>query len=55
MKKVIDEKCSCGHYKSQHFGSIVTVGHGPCAICICKRFTWSGYVYSYSNNTKEGK
>ena len=43
-KQVIDEKCECGHLKTQHKTGNFAVGHGACKECLCKQFTWSGWV-----------
>ena len=50
----IDEKCSCGHLRSEHHDTL-SYGHGPCAmavspdgsaICDCQQFTWTGHVFA---------
>lgn len=38
----LDEKCSCGHLKSQH-NDRYQKGHGDCKVCKCKQFTWVGW------------
>jgi hypothetical protein len=43
-KKVIDEKCSCGHKASEH-NSFLTFGQGSCKKCGCRQFTWNGWIY----------
>ena len=44
-KKIIDERCRCGHLKSEHGTTMVAVGHGSCNECGCCRFTWMEYIY----------
>ena len=41
---IIDEKCSCGHLRSDHINSAFQIGHGFCCVCGCKQFTWIGWV-----------
>jgi hypothetical protein len=44
MTKIKDERCYCGHLKSEHFNTLVR-GHGKCKKCWCKKFTWKEFVY----------
>mgnify|MGYP001564770319 CR=1 FL=1 len=41
-KLIVDEFCSCGHYRSHHNDNLggLAVGHGNCTECGCKQFTW---------------
>jgi hypothetical protein len=48
----IDEKCSCGHLRSEHHDTLA-YGHGPCAMedgvghdCPCLQFTWWEHVFA---------
>jgi hypothetical protein len=43
--------CKCGHFKHQHNDAEYTeglisvlhiIGHGPCKLCGCTKFTWVG-------------
>lgn len=57
--KIVDERCSCGHLKSEHGPSEVSKlklvmppevlsaikGHGKCTKCDCKKFTWVEFIY----------
>ena len=40
----VDELCSCGHRKSEHYDTIA-VGHGPCKKCNCIKFTWVKFIF----------
>lgn len=42
-QKVIDERCTCGHFKSRHAG---LNGHGACKEedCPCNQFTWAEWI-----------
>lgn len=42
-KEVVDERCYCGHLKSEHYGGYRQL---PCNLCKCQRFTWFGWVFS---------
>ena len=44
-KQIVDEKCSCQHYRSEH-ADLLDVGHGVCSYpdCKCKQFTWVGWI-----------
>ena len=42
-RQVIDEKCSCGHPRSEHDDRF-DVGHGSCTLCPCVQFTWIGWI-----------
>lgn len=53
--KVKDERCTCGHLKSEHSGrrhavgkgAVSVVGHGQCRAtdeCACSQFTWASFV-----------
>ena len=44
-QQVVDEKCSCGHFRSEHFDRF-DIGHGSCGWpkCPCAQFTWVGWV-----------
>lgn len=42
-RNIIDEKCSCGHLRSQHADRFAK-GHGPCNLCKCAQFTWVEFV-----------
>jgi hypothetical protein len=50
--EIIDERCDCGHLRSQH-GDRFAKGHGACTAasgvmehCPCNQFTWIGFVYA---------
>lgn len=50
-KVVTDERCYCGHLKSEHLGSMEAgLGHVgqylSCSVCSCDRFTWYGWIFS---------
>lgn len=46
-KEVVDERCYCGHLKSEHRATVFDVeGHGSCKECSCDRFTWFGWVFA---------
>jgi hypothetical protein len=58
--KIVDERCACGHLRSEHADNLggIARGHGPCCaetaetfpgsgVCSCRRFTWAGFVYEY--------
>ena len=49
-----DERCSCGHLKSEHYPSSYHIGgnltplkiggHGRCSKCNCTKFTFTDWV-----------
>lgn len=43
---VVDEKCRCGHLKSEHtdLHPVYAKGKGACKKCECERFTWVSFV-----------
>lgn len=43
----IDERCGCGHLRSNHYGPAPIAGHGACGQtpCDCNKFTWAEHVY----------
>ena len=43
-KTVVDERCYCGHLKSEH-GPYDAVGYRACLQCGCRRFVWYGWVF----------
>jgi len=50
-REIVDEKCECGHLKSEHGPSIIQGmeiegGHGECQKCQCAQFTWEEFVYA---------
>lgn len=44
-KQIVDEKCSCSHFRSEHEDHF-DIGQGICMHpdCKCKQFTWVGWV-----------
>lgn len=51
-KKILDEECYCGHYRSVHHDTIA-IGHGKCAMagCKCRKFTWAKFIYKHNAST----
>lgn len=51
-KVVVDEKCTCGCLRSQHYHSLAW-GHGCCrrprAGCICPKFQFAGFVFQVAS------
>ncbi len=45
-KTVVDERCYCGHLKSEHNET-----KWECWECPCKRFAWYGWVFSDGSET----
>lgn len=45
-KTVVDERCYCGHLKSEH-----NEGTKACQGCNCWWFTWFGWVFSDGSET----
>jgi len=55
-KEVVDERCYCGHLKSEHRdrviygrladGRALEPNEGSCMKCECPRFAWFGWVFS---------
>lgn len=45
---VIDERCTCRHFRSLHSGAYPAAGHGRCNLqnCRCEKFTWHHNVYA---------
>ena len=43
-KAIVDEKCKCGHLRSEH-NDTLAIGHGDCKVCECFKFTWTGFIY----------
>lgn len=45
---VTDERCRCGHLRSEHHDSIggAALGHGRCRRCRCQKFSWAAHVFS---------
>ena len=43
--EIIDGKCSCGHWRSEHM-DVFDIGHGGCIHpkCTCTQFTWVGWI-----------
>ncbi len=51
---IVDERCTCGHYRSVHVDTAAW-GHGACVAtvavhdhtgpCKCGKFTWSAWVF----------
>ncbi len=50
-KVQIDERCTCGCLRSQHYDSLA-FGHGSCRECICPKFTWSAHVVGAGTKSK---
>lgn len=45
---VLDEQCTCGCLRSQHFDLLcVEFGGGGCGTieCTCTKFTWAKFIY----------
>ena len=44
---ILDERCTCGHLRSEHespaCGVRASSNHLPCP---CRRFTWKAFVFS---------
>lgn len=49
-KKIVDERCYCGHLKSEH-GYVVLQGINGCFQCSCREFVWFGYIFSDGSET----
>lgn len=45
-KEVVDERCYCGHLKSEHRSPVAS-----CKKCDCNRFTWFGWVFADGSET----
>lgn len=43
---IFDERCRCGHLRTQHNDSLVAFGHGECLLdgCDCSKFTWREFI-----------
>ena len=43
--EIVDEKCSCSHWRSEH-NDHFDIGHGGCIYpkCTCTQFTWVGWI-----------
>jgi len=43
--EIIDEKCSCGHWRTEHM-DVFDIGHGGCAHpkCPCNKFEWVEWI-----------
>jgi len=49
----VDEKCRCGHLKSEHVGYTRIIAgtsnrapnHGACSKCGCNQYTWKNFVF----------
>jgi len=56
MRKPLDERCYCGHLKSNHRGSAVAPGQGMCEHqgCPCYKFTWKEFIFSKKKLTAAG-
>lgn len=41
---LIEEKCTCGHFRREHEAGEMNLelGHGACTLCECIKFTWDG-------------
>jgi PRTRC genetic system protein C len=44
-----DEKCTCGHLRSEH-NDRFEQGHGSCKKCDCRKFTWDSWVMKDTEN-----
>ncbi len=57
---VIDEKCRCGHLRSEHQSALrgAAFGHGRCKksrFCGCQKFSWAERIYKGVPNTPKRK
>lgn len=50
-KKVVDERCYCGHLKSEHHSVSQSTSEylyrheNECKLCLCRQFTWYGWIF----------
>lgn len=53
-KTVVDERCYCGHRKSQHAAPPLTRQEGgimKCLRCTCREFVFFGWIFSDGSET----
>jgi len=59
INNIVDELCSCGHFKSQHnptsvdakdggYMRTITSHHGDCMMCNCAKFTWKAFIFTWN-------
>jgi hypothetical protein len=41
---VVDEKCGCGHLKSEHRATL-RPGHGSCLRCPCTQYRFKTFIF----------
>lgn len=51
---ILNERCRCGHLRTEHFDSLVAFGHGECTKddCNCGKFSWKEFINVPSENNQ---